>query len=34
VTGQVQLQAFRDGRIVMRRLYLAGQAAFGRFWAP
>jgi uncharacterized protein len=30
----IQLLAFRDGRIVMRRVYPADQAAFDRFWAP
>lgn len=30
----IQLLAFRDGQIVMRRLYPADQAAFDRFWAP
>ena len=30
----VQLLAFRDGQIVMRRLYPADQEAFDRFWAP
>ena len=30
----VQLPAFRDRLIVMRRVYPADQAAFDRFWAP
>ena len=30
----IQLLAFRDGQIVMRRVYPADQAAFDRFWAP
>lgn len=30
----VQLLAFRDGQIAMRRLYPSDQEAFDRFWAP
>lgn len=30
----VQLLAFREGLIVMRRVYPADQTAFDRFWAP